>query len=305
MPEFDVLGPLAKGLHQEFVTIYYLLLPVFFALAVTTQWFKAGRGTTDFLDILKRAIISTLLLVALPDISNAILFIVEGICERIDTVNSLDNIVRMAQEKSKEYSLSTSSILLQFNTLLIAILSFLSYLIVYVARYIMIAMYYFYWIFFMISAPLLLLFNLFSSTSQVTANLFKGMIEVASWKIVWAILGAMLSALSFGDIYQVEGNYITLIVMNFVIAIAMLLTPLLVKSLVGAGAQSASSTLGSMAFGAMVAAPAKVAAVATTSRSTIQTSHQFLKAKATSARQAFAKKPLRSANDYINYPQKK
>ena len=284
MLQFEILGPLMKDLHQEFARLYYLMLPVFFALAITLQWFKSGRGYVEFLDILKRAVISTLLLVALPDISNAILYIADGITERIDSVNSLDNIVRMAQEKAKEYSISPTTILLQFNTLLIAILSFLSYLILYIARYLTIAMYHFFWIFFMVSAPMLLLFNLFSSTSQITANLFKGMIEVASWKIVWAILGAMLTALSFGDIYKVEGNYLTLIVMNFVIAIAMLLTPMLVKSLVGQGAQAASSSLGSMAIGAMVAAPAKVAAVTTTSRKTIQTSHKYMKRQASRIR---------------------
>jgi uncharacterized membrane protein HdeD (DUF308 family) len=91
-------------------------------------------------------------------------------------------------------------------------------------------------------------------------NLFKGMIEVACWKIVWAILGAMLLALSFGNAYKAEGNYLTLIVMNFVIAIAMLMTPMMVKSLVGSGLQSMSSAIGAAAVTAMAAAPAKAAA---------------------------------------------
>lgn len=127
----------------------------------------------------------------------------------------------------------------------------------------------------MVTAPLLLLFNLFASTSQITINLFKGMMEVASWKIVWAILGAMLTALSFGDAYKAEGNYLTLIVMNFVIAIAMLATPMMVKSLVGSGLQSMSSTLGATAVAAMVAAPARAAMVATKSRKALNATSTF------------------------------
>ena len=92
------------------------------------------------------------------------------------------------------------------------------------------------------------------------------MIEVASWKIVWAILGAMLTALSFGNAYQTEGNYLTLIVMNFVIAIAMLMTPMLVRSLVGPGLQSMSSSIGPVAVAAMAAAPAKSASAYTVGR---------------------------------------
>ncbi len=40
-----------------------------------------------------------------------------------------------------------------------------------------------------------------------------------------------------------EGNYLTLVVMNFVIALCMLGTPLVVKSLVSSGLSSFSSSL--------------------------------------------------------------
>lgn len=257
MPDFSLLGSLAGDLHAEFVKIYYLILPVFFALAVTVQWFKSPQGGIDFFDVLKRAMTATLLLVAFPDISSAIIFVADGIAERIDGLSNLDAIIRMAQEKSASYSLSPSSLLIQFDDLFIAGLTFLSYIVVYIARYLNIAMYHFFWIFFMITSPLLLLFNLFGSTAQITVNLFRGMIEVASWKIVWAILGAMLASLSFGDMYLTEGSYVTLIVMNFVIAIAMLATPMVVRSLVGSGFQAMSTTLGPAATAAMIAAPAR------------------------------------------------
>jgi hypothetical protein len=146
-----------------------------------------------------------------------------------------------------------------------------------VARYITIAMYHFFWIFFMITSPILLLFNLFHSTSQITVNLFRGMCEVASWKIVWAILGSMLAALSFGDAYKAEGNYLTLMVMNFMIAIAMLATPLVVRSLVGSGFQSMSSTLGPATVAAMAAAPARTIATLTTSRNVINSTQSTLR----------------------------
>jgi hypothetical protein len=266
MPNFELLGSTMMNLHHEFVRLYYLFLPVFFCLAVVLAWVKNPTGSPEFLHIIKRTVIATVLLVAFPDISQFILSMADGVAERIDHVNSLDNVIRMAQEKTDGYSFSTSSILLQFNDLIIATLAFLSYLILYAARYITIAMYHFFWMLFMVSAPLLLLFNIFEGTQHITSNLFKGMIEVACWKIVWAILGAMLLALSFGDAYQAEGNYLTLIVMNFIIAVAMLMTPMMVKSIVGSGLQSMSSAIGAAAVGAMAAAPAKAAASVRTSR---------------------------------------
>jgi len=296
MPNLDLLGSLMQNLHQEFVRIYYLMLPVFFALSIAVTWIKHPQGSIDFLDVLKRAFVSTLLLVAFPEISSAIITIADGITQRIDNLSGLETIVRMAKEKAETYSFSTTSILLQFNDLIIATLSFLSYLILYIARYITIAMYHFFWIFFTISAPLLLLFNLFQGTSQIAVNLFKGMIEVASWKIVWAILSAMLTALSFGDAYRAEGNYLTLIVMNFVIAVAMLATPLVVRSIVGQGFQAMSSTLGPLAVASMVAAPARVLMVASKSRQTLNAAQNFSKS-------SFAK--IRKNNSPEKKPQKK
>ena len=279
MPDFGLLGSLMEQLHQEFVNIYYLMLPVFFALALVMAWFRSSGNAPDFMDVLKRTVISMILLVAFPDISRAIAFVAEGITNKIDAVNSLDTFMRMVQEKSQSYSYSPTSLLLQFNDLLIATLSFLSYIVVYIARYLTIAMYHFFWVFFTISSPLMLLFNLFQGTSQITVNLFKGMIEVASWKIVWAILGAMLTALSLGDAYKTDGNYVVLIVMNFVIAVAMLMTPMIVRSIVGQGFHSMSSTLGPAAVAAMVAAPARAATVVTTSREVLSNSSNFMRDK--------------------------
>ncbi len=279
MPDFNLMGSLMRDLHQEFVKIYYLMLPVFFCLSIVVTWVRSPQGSVEFIDVLKRAIVATLLLAAFPELSQAILFISDGIAERIDHLNSLDNVIRMAQEKSQNYSASVASLLLQFNDLVVAVLSFLSFIVLYIARYLTIAMYHFFWLFYMVTAPLLLLFNLFPSTGNITANLFKGMIEVACWKIVWAILGAMLVSLSFGDAYRAEGNYLTIIVMNFVIAIAMLATPLLVKSLAAQGAHAMSSGLGQTALTAMAAVPTQGLVYATKGRAALNTANDFAKTK--------------------------
>lgn len=272
MPEFELLGPLMKDLHQEFVRMYYLLFPVFFALAVCLTWFRSPMGSPEFLDVIKRGVVATIILVAFPDISRSILAIADSIAEKIDSMNGIDAVLKMAQEKSESYTDSATSLLLQFDDLIIATLSILSYIVLYVARYLTIAMYHFFWLFFMVSSPLLILFHLFEGTSHITKNLFVGMIEVASWKIIWSILGAMLTSLSFGDAYAAEGSYLTLVVMNFVIATSMLMTPMMVRSLTSGGLQSMSTKIGAGAAVAVAAGPSKVASLASmekTSRAAI------------------------------------
>jgi hypothetical protein len=246
MPDFGALDSLMLQLHGEFVRIYYLLLPVFFALSIALNWFRFPAGGPDFIDTLRRTIISTLLLAALPELSQAILFIADGIAERIDQARGLDSFMDLARERSLGQTKLTMS-LLAIPNLILSTLAFLSFLLLFLARYLTIAMYHFYWLFYMVTSPLLLLMNLFPSTSQMTGNLFRSLAEVASWKIVWAILGAMLAATGFGEKYQSIDNYITLFVMNVVIAYSMLKTPALVKSLTSGGAHGMAGEIGAAA----------------------------------------------------------
>lgn len=262
MPDFGALDSLMLQLHAEFVRIYYLMLPIAFALAVALNWFRFPGGGPDFLDTLRRTVISTLLLAALPEISQAILFVADGIAERIDQARGLDTFMQLARERSRGET-KLSGILLAGPNMLLSILAYASYLLLYVARYLTIAMYHFYWLFYMVTSPLLLLLNLFPATSQVTANLFRSLIEISCWKIAWSILGAMLIATGFGEKYQSIDNYITLFVMNVVIAYSMLKTPALVKSLASSGAQGMAGDIGAAA-GTMIAVtmPAKGAMAA-------------------------------------------
>ena len=264
MDNFALLGNVAMKLHGEFRNLYYMLLPLFFALAVAVTWFKGPAGGLDFVQVLKRAFIGTLLLVGFSEMTDAILWISKGISDKISDMSGLDAIIAMAGDKAKSYTLTPTSVLIGFNDLIIAALSFLSYLILYAARFITVAMYHFSWVFLTLLAPFLLLFHVFSNA--LTISLFRSMIEIASWRIVWSVLSAMLTALPFGDAYQAEGGYITLVIINFIIALCMLGTPFVVHSLVGGGFSGIAGTISSGAAAAIIAVPVKTQTVATIGR---------------------------------------
>ena len=257
IPEFAVLGQLIQDLHGSITQLYYMALPVAILFAIVIGFLKSG--SPDYIDTLKRVVVACILLVAFPEISNAIVGICDGIAQRIDDMSGLDTFLKLAQQKSQSYSQASNVLLLKFNDLIIAILSFASFMLIYIARYLNIAMYYFFWVFLSVLSPIMILLYIFPKTSYITTNLFKGLIQVASWKIAWALLSAMLKSLSLGNIYQTEGSYVTLIILNFVIAIAMILTPMIVKSTIGEGTQAMAETLGAGAVASAVALPAKAA----------------------------------------------
>ena len=88
--------------------------------------------------------------------------------------------------------------------------------------------------------------------------------------------------------------------MKFVIALAILMTPMMVKSIVGSGLQSMSSSIGAAAVAAMAAGPAKAASLANTSRSAINTAGNFVSGKVSNHRENQAMKK----NQYHQYTNK-
>ncbi|WP_415061574.1 hypothetical protein [Bdellovibrio sp.] len=277
IPNMDVLGSLVRDLHQMLSNFFYMALPVLIALSVCISVLKGGGP--DYVDVLRRALVAALLLASFPEVSGWILDLCDGIANKIDSMAGLEAFMRMAEEKSRSYSGAQNVLLLKFNDLFIAVLSFASYVLLYVARYLTIALYYFFWVMLSVLSPLMILCYMFPATAGITKGLYRGLIEVASWKIIWAIQSAMLAALSVGNIYKTEGSYITLTVLNFVIAIGLLCTPMLVKSLIGGGLQNAASTVGSVAAASMIALPTKAVKVTTVSREILANSHKYFSSK--------------------------
>ena len=177
IPNMEVLGSLVRDLHQMLSNIFFLALPVAIALSVCIGFFKGE--TPSYIDILRRALVASILLISFPEVSGWILDICDGIAGRIDSMAGLDTVMRMAQEKANSYSGAQNVLLLKFNDLFIAVLSLASYVILYIARFLTIAMYYFFWVMLSVLSPLLILCYMFPSTEGITKGLYRGLIEVA------------------------------------------------------------------------------------------------------------------------------
>lgn len=274
---FSVFGETALRLHSEFERLYYVFLPVFFALSIAIDWIKNPSGSPDFLSTLKRAFVATLLMAGFKEISEGIVAITTGVADRISDLSGIDAMIEMAKNKSQNYSLNATSMLLGFNDLVIAIISYLSYFILYLARFATVAVYHFMWAILTILAPLLILFGMFRGTMSIPINLFRSLIEVSSYKIIWAVLSVMIQSLAFGEAYAADGNYLTVIILNFVIAIALLGTPMIVRSLVGSGLSAMSQSLGMGAVVAIASVPAKAKMLATRAKPFMENTAGFAK----------------------------
>jgi len=260
MLNLEIMGSLARDLHAQFRVLFYLLLPVFFALSLIFAWFRNPQGSPDFVDALKRVIVASLLMAAFQEIADTILALTGGLATKIGDMQPLDAYMQMVAEKAKNYPMSPLGAVLAVDDFFMTVLSYVSYLLVYLARSLMVAVYHFTWMFLIIMSPILLLFHVF--TSKITLNLFKSLIEVACWQIVWAVLATMLKALPFGNAAAADEGYLTLILLNFIIAIALFLTPFLVKSIVGGSFSAVSGSLMPLAVTTILASPTRLAGAA-------------------------------------------
>jgi len=256
----EILGALVRDLFQGLSQLFYIMLPLAILFSIIFGYMKSGDA--NYPDVIKRALVASLLLASFPEVSNFILDVCDGIASKIDDMSGLDAFMKIAQEKSLGYAAAQKVLLLKFDGFFMAILSFASFALLYIAKYLTVILYYFYWGLLSIAAPLMILCHLFPSTSNITVNLYKGLIEVASWKIIWAILSAMLKSVSFGFIYQNQESYLPLVAMNFIIAIALLFTPRILRSLIGEGVQSTAESIGATAVSGVLMAAAPVAKMA-------------------------------------------
>lgn len=273
MPNMEVLGPMVRNIHQILSSLFYVALPIAMTLSVCISILKGE--SPNYVDILRRALVASVLLVSFPEVSNWILDVCDGIASKIDSMSGLNMIMKLAEEKFHGYAGSSSALLLKFDDLFIAVLSFLSAVILYIARYLTIAMYYFFWVMLSILSPILILCYMFPSAAGITKGLYRGLIEVASWKIIWSVQSAMLTALSLGNIYKTEGSYLTLTILNFVIAIGLICTPILVKSLIGEGLQSSATAIGSAAVASMITLPIRAVRTQALTKEVLTNTYKF------------------------------
>lgn len=279
MDIINKLIPLTQALYAQTSKIGWALLFVFFLLALVFVYFKSPQGSPDFLDVVKRLVIAMLLLVTFPTISYYIQDVAQGMTDSITSVSSGTFFNLLEKRVDEILKKGWSGSIFALDDLLISVISYLSYFLVWLSRFLMLALYQFYWALLSVLAPIMIAFYVFQKTANITGNLYKSLIEISLWPFLWEIMGIMLRSLWAGDKMAVNGNYLTVILLNLIIAIAMILTPYLVHSLMAGGLSSTASTIGGLTAATVVTAKAKVMGMrklATGGKQVLSNTHSFL-----------------------------
>lgn len=243
--QYEKLIPIARMLYEHTSRLSFEMLLPLFLLSVAIGYTSDLGIAGSVLVRLKRLAIVGILLAIFPSVAEFSQVIGVEIAKSIDDMTGIDMLLEAASKNSSGFSESAQKLLTNFTGSLAATLLFYStYFLLVFARMFLLAFQHFYWFLLVSIAPFLILGMLFEASSSLTKGLFKNLLQVAAWPIIWSVLSAFIKALPFSLVYGAENDDIVAIAgMNLIFALALLFTPLVVSQLTEGVTLSVGSTL--------------------------------------------------------------
>ena len=251
---FSYLGTVGAELHAQMVQMYWVLLVPFVVLLFALEVIKDENP--NLRDLFRRIVLSILLLLTFDWTLDAIAVIGDAVTEKIDGIQKLSDVL---QNLGPNYSGKDSWFSVRETILFV--FSILAYLIAYLGFFVATALTHFVWTILYVASPLMILMFVSRHTAHVTSSLYKGLVQVVIWKILWSILGVLLLKLAVQPEVTGLEDYIMSIVVNLCIGFSMLFIPIASRSLISDGMSSVASSLAAVpaiaAGGAIKMAAAK------------------------------------------------
>ncbi len=246
----------AKKIHEIFSGYFYLIVTVLLLLGVAIEYFKWPIGQVpNFGTMVGRVFIAALLLHSYPEITNTIADVTDAVAGKLGDLNNFKLILDRMGDKIGELSWSWVS----FKETIILLISFLTFFILYFSIHIADSFYIYAWVMLYVFSPILIALYVLPVTASATSALFRSLIEVACWKIVWSVIATLLWSSALSQINQSgsQVSFLTAIGFNIILAGSLLLTPFVVHALAAGGLAQMGKDLSSLAIGGATFSPGR------------------------------------------------
>lgn len=265
--DYERLLPVARTLYEHTSKLSWEMLLPLFLVSVAIGYSTELGITGSILVRLKRLVLVALLLVSFPTISEFSQIMGVEVARSIDDMTGIDMVLDAASKRAEAYSFDLQGLLNLGSDIIMGALVLVSFLILVVARYFLIAFQHFYWLLLVVLGPFLILGNLFEASSGITKGLFKTMFQISCWPVIWSILSAFLKAIPFSAAYSLDTSLVTVITLNLIIAVALLFSPFIVSQLCEGVNLSIGNTLRSGVLKAVAATNPKTLALSAAAKS--------------------------------------
>lgn len=259
--DYERLLPVARTLYEHTSRLSWEMLLPLFLVSVAIGYSTELGITGSILVRLKRLVLVALLLVSFPTISEFSQIMGVEVARSIDDMTGIDMVLDAASKRAETYSFDLQGLLNLGSDIIMGALVLVSFLILVVARYFLIAFQHFYWLLLVVLGPFLILGSLFEASSGITKGLFKTMFQISCWPVIWSILSAFLKAIPFSSAYSLDTSLVTVITLNLIIAVALLFSPFIVSQLCEGVNLSIGNTLRSGVLKAVAATNPKTLAL--------------------------------------------
>lgn len=253
MKDITWLTKEATQLHDMFYGWFFILASTMLLIGIMVEYFRLPvGGQANFTRIIGRVLVATMILVAYPEIINKVADLSDAIVNKIGGMNKINEIQALASKSVKEKSWSYTDM----DETFIWLLSYLVYAVLYYTVFIYDAIIVYGWTVSYIFSPILILMYIFPATSTATTMLFRTHFELASYKIVWSVLGTLLWSTALEHLSASGSDEkSSLVVAGYLIIVAfsMVFTRKVVQSLVNSGMAGMASSMGAVASASLTA----------------------------------------------------
>lgn len=248
MTDLSWLAQEARNIHAVFESMFYGLSVVLVLVGVISEYFKLPIGGMAFTpELIGRVLIAALLLHSYPEVTNTLSDVTDALASRIGDYNNFSLVTTRMKDKLDTMAWSWTAV----KDSIIMLFSFVTFFILYISVFITNAGVIYVWTILYVFSPILIAFFILPATAGATKALYRSLIEVCMWKIVWATLAALLWSSALSDMNKADINFLTVISFNLILALSLLATPIVVSALASKGMSSmTSSAIGTAAMAA-------------------------------------------------------
>lgn len=226
-------------MRGEVVSIYWSLLVPYALFAVVLEFFKLPEKSPDAGGVLKRVVVSIILLFSFDQCMELIASIANSLSERIGGMETLGTLLARLGASFQ----SGAPGWLDMREALVYWISILSYMVAYLGVVIAEVLTQFVWAILYVASPLMILMMVWEKTAFITLNLYRGLATVAVWKVLWALLALLLLKVAESSPDPTFQNFVETVVLNLLVGLSMVFVPLASSSLISSGLSSSGAAM--------------------------------------------------------------
>lgn len=257
MLDFTWLAAEAKTIHFIFSNLFYSMITFCLLVGVFIEFFKLPiGGLPSFTPLLGRSVIAVIMLSSFPEFLNLVGDLTDGLSSKIGELNEFKYVLNRMGDQLDKLTWSWTSV----KQMTIVAISFIAFFILYISVYVSEAIYFYSWTLLYIFSPLCFALYVLPQTQNAALGIYKAIIKVASWKVVWSVLATLLWSAALTDLEKLgdNANFLTVILFNLMLAGSLLFTPLISNLLFGGNFAQAATKAGSFAVGSAMMGAGKL-----------------------------------------------